>query len=160
MTLTSEEHDVIMAMRHKTGKHLYFDENGNETSVKPASAPAETNKPKRTLTDEHKAKLKAGREAKKTTKVVTSAETTLSIPSSDISSFTPVSVPLGQVKEKDLWTKTNQELRDYYHPLVGKKVGMRTSAGLPDKLALITEIVRLHAAGHTPENPAKTAKAE
>ena len=181
MTLSAEEHAVIMTMRQKTGKHLFFDDNGAEMPVKPKSTPAEKktkktpkekkaispsteDKPKRTLTEEHKAKLKVGREAARTKKAA--AETLLSMPPADTSSSTPVSadennqLSADALQSHDLSAKTNQELRDIYHPLVGKKIGMRTSAGLPDKAALVEEIMRLRASGHTPENPSKKAKAE
>jgi len=181
MTLSAEEHAVIMIMRQKTGKHLFFDDNGAEMPVKPSSAPAEKKtkktpkekkaisplteeKPKRTLTEEHKAKLKVGREAARTKKAA--AEAALSMPPADTSSSTPVSageknqLSADASQASDLSAKTNQELRDIYHPLVGKKIGMRTSAGLPDKAALVKEIMSLRASGYTPENPSKMAKAE
>lgn len=175
MTLTAEERDVILALRQKSGKHVFFDEEGAETA-----APAAPLKKKRELTEEQKAKMKAGREAARAKKVADAAEAALpapppcppgamlcATPAGESSAAAPAEkkkrseLPADASAEmKELWEKTNQELRDIYHPLVGKKVGMRTSAGLPDKLALVTEIVRLRTAGHTPENPAKTSKAE
>ena len=135
MTLSAEEHAVIMTMRQKTGKHLFFDDNGAEMPVKP----------KRTLTDEHKAKIKASREANKAKKA-TKAATTVEVDTTS--------------ELKDLQTKSGQELRNIYHPLIGKKIGMKHSPTAPIKAVLIREIRRLRAAGHTPENPSKKAKAE
>ncbi len=132
MTLSAEEHAVIMIMRQKAGKHLFFDDNGAEKPVKP----------KRTLTDEHKAKIKASRDATKATKAATTVEV-------DTSS-----------ELKDLQIKNGQELRDIYHPLIGKKIGMKTSPTAATKAVLVTEIMRLRASGHTPENPSKGGKAE
>lgn len=142
MTISAEEHAVIMSMRQKTGKHLFFDDNGVEMSVKPISAPAEGKKPKRTLTDEHKAKIKASREANKAKKATTVVEV-------DAAS-----------ELKDLQIKNGQELRDIYHPLIGKKIGMKTSPTAATKAVLITKIMSLRASGHTSENPSKGGKAE
>ena len=145
MTLSAEEYDVIMAMRQKKGKHIFFDDNGDEMSVKPTSSPEDEKKPKRTLTDEHKAKIKASREANNAVKARKAATTVEVDTASEL---------------KELQKKSGQELRDIYHPLIGKKVGMKTSPTAPTKLVLITEIMRLRASGHTPENPSKGVKAE
>jgi Spy/CpxP family protein refolding chaperone len=219
MTLTAAERDVILALRQKSGKHTFFNDDGAEVAapkkrelteeqkakmkagreaarakklaesaaeaalpaeVPAAAAPAE--KPKRVLSEEQKAKMKAGREAaraKKLEKELAERQALRDLephvaPATYLAMLAEAPVPSpallkavrsqlpadASVEMKELWEKTNQELRDIYHPLVGKKVGMRTSAGLPDKLALVTAITRLRAAGHTPENPAKTVKAE
>jgi hypothetical protein len=180
MTLTAAERDVILALRQKSGKHVFFDEEGAETAAPAPSVAANAAPKKRVLTEEQKAKMKAGREAARAKKVADAAEAALPAPPPCPPGAMLCATPAGEssaaapaekkkrseltadasAEMKELWEKTNQELRDIYHPLVGKKVGMRTSAGLPDKLALVTEIVRLRTAGHTPENPAKTSKAE
>lgn len=248
MTLTSAERDAVLAMRQKSGKHVFFDETGEPIGQKK----------KRTLSEEHKAKLlaaaalarakKAGEKARLAAEDKAelralvdasdrgqlvrekAAEAAPPAPSAEpvvircaechkgvdsgydhrncsffgkggagyenddewleaaktyTASLTappvllPPPVPClapapaaekpkpsrtelpadATPEQKELWGKTNQELRDIYHPLVGKKVGMRTS-GPKDKLALVMAITELRAAGHTPENPKVAGKAK
>jgi hypothetical protein len=47
--------------------------------------------------------------------------------------------------EKPLEKMTNQELRDIYNPLIGKRVGMKNSGEASNKAKLIAAIIRLRA---------------